>query len=144
MKCTTCGHEIATVACSISIPELNIEITPLQEWTKPYNKIVIPKGWRLAHDWELLWITRHDAYNKQLFPKMGDEYYYVWCASFKKGYASRLYLNRSLNASSDWDNLAVSIEGGRVAFVRDVAQKSKGKKKGYKIAEARLVVDERT
>jgi len=36
--------------------ELNLEITPLKEWTKPYNEIVIPKGWRLLKTHECIFL----------------------------------------------------------------------------------------
>lgn len=109
------------------IPVLNIDITPLQEWTKPYNEIVIPKGYRLAHDWEVIYIARQEKYARLLFPNIGEQYYFVWChqtpSDVTKGYARRLCLDGDLDLDSYGGVLAGSGGDGRVAFVRDVSKK---------------------
>lgn len=128
MKFKHCGSEVVESKDNIKIPELGIEITPLQEWKLPYNQIVIPEGYRLAEDWELIWIARHAKYDKTFFPKIGKDYYYVWCLSLPSEvgkYSRRLCLGGNLDLYSGYGGLADSSENGRVAFVRKISKKVK-------------------
>src|SRR3990167_184493 len=111
---------------TIKIKELGIEVTYPIVWTKPYNEIIIPKGWRKIEIWELWFILDGSKYMDKFLGKFKGEFNYFWCEQAdyakKKNYSSRLYLSRNLNlASRYWNvNLSYSDEDGRVVFARDL------------------------
>ena len=106
---------------SFRCKELNLEITPLKEWTKPYNEIVIPKGWRLLKTHEYFYLIE-EGYENQLIGKFKNEYNYAWTQQTnyakKNNYASRVYFDRNGIVYSNYDYLQNSYDNGRVAFCR--------------------------
>jgi len=106
----------------LKIPELNIEVTKIQDWIKPYNEIVIPKGFRLIEDYELMWLIRKAT--TKFLGKYKGEYNYFWIAQTPyvkaNNYSSGLYLNGNLGLYLYDDGLSDSDEDGRVVFVRDL------------------------
>ena len=106
---------------SFRCKELNLEITSLKEWTKSYNKIIIPRGWRLLKTHECIFLLE-EGYKDKLLGKFKG-YNYIWCSQTnyakKNGYSSRVYLNRSGVVSVD-DCLRDSSDYGRVAFCREL------------------------
>ena len=64
MKCKHCGHEIERE--TIKIKELNIEVeTKIQQKGESFNKIKIPKGWRLLTMEEIKFL-HNSKYKKDL------------------------------------------------------------------------------
>jgi len=106
---------------SFRCKELNLEITPLKEWTKPYNEIVIPKGWRLLKTHEYFYLIE-EGYENQLIGKFKNEYNYAWTQQTnyakKNNYASRVCFDRDGYVYSNVVNLQYSYDVGRVAFCR--------------------------
>ena len=106
---------------SFRCKELNLEITPLKEWTKPYNEIVIPKGWRLLKTHEYFYLIE-EGYENQLIGKFKNEYNYAWTQQTnyakKNNYASRVFLYGDAEVSSGYGDLQNSNDYGRVAFCR--------------------------
>ena len=106
---------------SFRCKELNLEITPLKEWTKPYNEIVIPKGWRLLKTHEYFYLIE-EGYENQLIGKFKNEYNYAWTQQTnyakKNNYASWVCFGRSGSVYSVDDDLQNSYDNGRVAFCR--------------------------
>ena len=102
--------------------ELNLEITPVKEWTKPYNEIVIPKGWRLLKTHECIFLIE-EGYKNELIRKL-KEYNWIWVQQTnyakENNYSSRVYFFRNGNVSSNYDNLQDSYGSGRVAFCREL------------------------
>jgi len=103
--------------------ELNLEITPLKEWTKPYNEIVIPKGWRLLKTHECIFLIE-EGYRDELIGKFKKDcnYIYVQQTNYakKNNYLSRVYFYWSGSVNSSYDNLQNSNDDGRVAFCREL------------------------
>ncbi len=106
---------------SFRCKELNLEITPLKKWTKPYNEIVIPKGWRLLKTHEYFYLIE-EGYENQLIGKFKNEYNYAWTQQTnyakKNNYESWVYLDRDAEVDSNDDDLRGSLGNGRVAFCR--------------------------
>jgi hypothetical protein len=107
----------------IKIPELSIEITKPIPWTKPYNEIVCPKGFRKIKIWELIYIFESD-YCDEFLGKDKDEWISVWCEQTKyakkNNYAVRSYRAGIGYWCADSGDLAVSGAYARVVFVRDL------------------------
>jgi len=103
--------------------ELNLEITPLKEWTKPYNEIVIPKGWRLLKTHECIFLIE-EGYRDELIGKFKKDcnYIYVQQTNYakKNNYLSMVYFNRRGSVNSYNDDLQNSNDNGRVAFCREL------------------------
>ena len=103
--------------------ELNIEITPLIEWTKNYNQIIIPKGWRLLKTHECIYLIE-EGYKDKLIGKFKDKYNYIWVQQTnyarKNNYSSGVYFDRDGNVGSYDDGLQYSSGSGRVAFCREL------------------------
>ena len=103
--------------------ELNLEITPLKEWTKPYNEIVIPKGWRLLKTHECIFLIE-EGYRDELIGKFKKDcnYIYVQQTNYAKenNYSSSVYFGRNGSVDSDDGNLQNSFDDGRVAFCREL------------------------
>jgi len=103
--------------------ELNLEITPLKEWTKPYNEIVIPKGWRLLKTHECIFLIE-EGYRDELIGKFKKDcnYIYVQQTNYakKNNYLSMVYFNRRGSINSYNDDLQNSNDNGRVAFCREL------------------------
>ena len=106
---------------SFRCKELNLEITPLKEWTKPYNEIVIPKGWRLLKTHEYFYLIE-EGYENQLIGKFKNEYNYAWTQQTnyakKNNYESWVYFDRNGYVGSSDGGLQGSYDDGRVAFCR--------------------------
>ena len=109
----------------IKIKELNIEVTLPEEYTGQYNKIEIPKGFRLIKLRELLFIWETEKYRKVLFEGYlkNPDYYIFYCEQLwndKQNERSRwLVLDWDLVLGSCWDHLGDSSSYGRVVFVRE-------------------------
>ena len=103
--------------------ELNLEITPLKEWTKPYNEIVIPKGWRLLKTHECIFLIE-EGYRDELIGKFKKDcnYIYVQQTNYakKNNYLSRVYFYWNGSVNSNNDNLQGSSGNCRVAFCREL------------------------
>ena len=101
--------------------ELNLEITPVKEWTKPYNEIVIPKGWRLLKTHECIFLIE-EGYKNELIRKL-KEYNWIWVQQTnyakENNYSSRVYFDGG-GVGSDSGGLQVSLDNGRVAFCREL------------------------
>ena len=103
--------------------ELNLEITPVKEWTKPYNEIVIPKGWRLLKTHECIFLIE-EGYKNELIRKL-KEYNWIWVQQTnyakENNYSSGVYFCRSGNVGSYYVGyLRNSDDDGRVAFCREL------------------------
>ena len=81
---------------SFRCKELNLEITPLKKWTKPYNEIVIPKGWRLLKTHEYFYLIE-EGYENQLIGKFKNEYNYAWTQ--QTNYAKKYYKAKQTGAT---------------------------------------------
>ena len=107
---------------SFRCKELNLEITSLKEWTKSYNKIIIPRGWRLLKTHECIFLLE-EGYKDKLLGKFKG-YNYIWCSQTnyakKNGYLSGVFLGRNGSVVSYDDNLQGSDDYGRVAFCREL------------------------
>lgn len=121
-KCKHCGHEIEEKK-TIKMPEFNIEITEIQDWSKPYNEIIAPKGFRKIEVWEL-WRILDSKYRDKVLGEYKEKSNYFWCEQTeydkRNNYSRWLYLSRGLNLGSNNDVLAVSYSGGRVIFCRSL------------------------
>jgi hypothetical protein len=108
----------------IKIPDLNIEITQLKEWTKPYNEI--PKGFRLIRLNELLFIWENEEYRNFFFKEYFEKpkYMAIACEQLwndKKNKKSRwVCLGRYLGLDSVDNSLQDSNADGRVVFCRSI------------------------
>ena len=113
---------------TIKIKELGIEVTYPIVWTKPYNEIIIPKGWRKIKVWELWFILDGSKYMDEFLGDFNGKYNYFWCEQTdyakNNNYASRLYLNWVLVLDSgDWGgSLSDSNDDGRVCLVRELKE----------------------
>lgn len=119
-KCKNCGAEMPKKKKTLKIKELGIEITAPEKWTKPYNEIVKPKGWRLPQVWELFQI--HESKHKDFI--FGEEGYLNFACeqlSIDKGkkWSRWLYRYGSDELGAWGDNLRRANEDGRVCFVRE-------------------------
>ncbi len=123
MKCKTCGHELKEKR-TLKIKELKIEVTYPAEYTGQYNKIEIPKGWKLINVRDLWWILDESKYMNDFLGNFKGEWNRFWCEQTKhdkKAKQSRwLVLDGYLVLYSDWGNLDYSDSDGRVVFVRDL------------------------
>jgi len=103
--------------------ELKLEVTPLKEYTEQYDKIEIPKGWRLLKTHECIYLFE-EGYKDQLIGNFKDRYNYIWTKQTnyakKNNYSSRVCFNRSGLVISYVDNLQNSSDDGRVAFCREL------------------------
>lgn len=108
---------------TIKIKELNIEVTYLEEWTEPYNKIKVPKGWKLIEIWQLAYILE-SKYCNEFLGKFKGKYSLFWCSQTKfakdNGYSCGVNRGWSGSWDADWDGLVGSGGDGRVAFVREM------------------------
>ena len=124
MKCKTCGHEMKEEP--IKIKELNLEVQRPQKWVKPYNEIVIPKGWRNIKVWELWFILDGSKYMDNFLGYYKGKYNYFYCEQTswakKNNRLSRLSLDGDLVLYSGWSggDLGNSDGDGRVVFCRDL------------------------
>jgi len=102
--------------------ELNLEITPLKEWTKPYSQIIIPKGWRMLKTHECIFLLE-EGYKDKLIGKF-KEYNWIWVQQTnyakEKKYSSRVCFYWNGIVVSYDDNLQYSDDIGRVAFCREL------------------------
>jgi len=105
----------------------NLELTYPQSWTKQYNEIVIPEGFRLIRIWELWELLE----SKQADDFLGDlkgKFCYFWCeqTSYAKKYSfsSGLFLGRYLSVVSSNEYLANSNSYGQVVMVKLKENKS--------------------
>ena len=107
---------------TIKIKELGIEVRKPIKWTKQYNEIEKPKGWRLPHVWELFQIHEMPEYKYFIFGEEG--YLHFWCEQLsidkKNDWSRVLYRNWYLDLVARNDDLAFSYSGGRVSFVREL------------------------
>ncbi len=119
MKCKHCGSEIKKPKLFKS-KVLNLELTQIQDWDKPYNEIEIPKGFRLIKV-EELWKLLDSKEADSFLGNYKGEYNWFHCAQTKNDkrekWGRRLCLGRGLNLSSDDEDLASSYGDGRVVFV---------------------------
>ena len=108
---------------TIIIKELGIEVTKPKVWNKPYNRIKIPKGFRLIKVWELWFILDGSKYLHEFLGKFKGIYNWFWCEQTTYGkkynYASWLCVVRNLSLDSGGQNLASSDKYGRVVFVKE-------------------------
>ena len=104
----------------------NLEITYPKSWTKPYNEIVIPEGFRLIRVWEL-WELLESEQAEEFLGPLKDEYCLFWCEQTRYAkrfdFSSRLYLDGNLNVYSDNDDLADPNSNGQVVFVKEEVKK---------------------
>ena len=120
------GYDIKKQVENLLIKELSIEVTPLEKWTKPYNQIEIPEGYRLLRLSEFLYIWENENYRNVFLKDYLDkpEWKVIWLEQLwndkRNKWSRRVYLDGSLNLESSGGNLAYSDEYGRVAFVRDL------------------------
>jgi len=107
--------------------KLNLEIAPLKEWTKSYNKIIIPKGWRLLKIYEFAYLIE-EGYKKELIGKFINEYNHIWLQQTKyakdNNYSFGAYLGDDGNWYASDDGLPSSVDYGRVAFCRELNVKN--------------------
>ena len=107
--------------------KLNLEITPLKEWTKPYNKIIIPKGWRLLKIYEFAYLIE-EGYKKELIGKFINKYNYIWLQQNKYAKDNNYSFRAYLDGDGDWyagdGDLPGSDVDGRVAFCRELNVKN--------------------
>lgn len=105
----------------MKIKEINIETTKIKEWTKPYNKIKVPKGFRLIKIWELIYILE-SKYCDRFLGKFKDSWNCFWCEQNKYSKENNLAcgVDRSRFGSWDayWDRFDYSDDFGRVVFVK--------------------------
>lgn len=71
--------EFKDVVETIKIPELNLEVTRTQEWTKPYNKIIVPEGWRKIKVQELWFILDGSKYVDDFLGDFKGKWNRFWC-----------------------------------------------------------------
>ena len=122
MKCKHCGQEIPKEK-PLKIPELKINVFPIQDYKGRYEDIKIPNGKRLIKVWELIWIL-DSKYDKQFLGNYKGKDNFFWCKQLKYDKQNKrsrgLTLYGDLDLSSYWDYLPVSNAGGRVVFVEDL------------------------
>lgn len=109
---------------TIIIKELGIEVTKPKDWTKPYNQIEVPTGWRKIKVWELFYILDGSKYMDDFLGDYKGKWNYFWCErtdfAKKNNYFSGLGLYWDLDLDSNWNSLVDSNDGGRVCFCRSV------------------------
>lgn len=112
---------------TLKIKELGIEVTKPIEWTKPYNQIEVPKGWRKIKVWELWFILDGSQYIDEFLGDFKGKRNWFWCEQTdyakKNNYSSGLYLYWGLYVGSGYVGLANSVGDGRVVFVKDWVNK---------------------
>jgi hypothetical protein len=100
---------------------LDLTITKIIDWNKPYNEIVIPKGFRLIKVWELMKLLESKERDKFL-DSYKSKYNWFWCeqTTYAKAnnYFSWLYMDGDLYIGSNSEYLASSYSDGRVVFVK--------------------------
>ena len=119
----------STIKTNLKVKEWNLEITPIQDWNKPYNQIIIPKGFRKIKVWEL-WRLLESKYADEFLGDYKGEYNRFWCEQTnydkedkENGYSRWLYFDWSLDLGSGNDVLADSNVNGRVIFCKDIGDK---------------------
>ena len=109
---------------TIKIKEIGIEVTYPKTWTKPYNKIEIPEGWRMIRVLELFFILDGSKYMNKFLGKLKGKWNYFWCeqthCAKRIKASSALYLECDLDLKLDSWGFKDSIEGGRVVFCRSL------------------------
>src|SRR3990167_4333213 len=105
MKCKYCKQEMPEkISKTMAINDLGLEVTYPIEWTKPYDEIIIPKGWRKIKVWELWFILDGSKYMDKFLGEYKGQFNYFWCEQTdyakKNDYASGLSLYRNLDLSS--------------------------------------------
>lgn len=124
MICPHCRKETGKLELFKS-KVLGLTLTKIKDWDKPYNQIVVPEGFRKIKVWELMKLIE----SKERDSFLGDykvKYNFIWCeqTNYAKNnnYASGLYLCENLDVYSDGEDLADSVSGGRVVFVKEQTQ----------------------
>lgn len=104
-----------------TIKILDMEITPIEEYTGRYCNIKVPKGFRLIKRWELMKILDSDQADDFL-GKFKGQWNWFWCAQSwrdeRNNRASRLCLSGDLYVGASSGDLAISGDGGRVVFAK--------------------------
>jgi len=105
---------------TIKIPKLGIEITQPVKYTGAYNKIEVPKGWKLPTLIQLIIVCEDLEIAKMLNPY--KDYVSIPCKQLavdKKNERSRwFHLDWDLDLNSEWYGLGYSDNEGQVVFVR--------------------------
>ena len=120
MKCKTCGHEIEKPKKLKSkvMKEIGLEVTYPIKHTETYNKIKVPKGWRLPELWELFRIAQYDL---KFLKEDSFVIYYSLPTHYAKenGYISRLCVNSNGDLYSNDGGVAYSYDYVRVVFIKE-------------------------
>jgi hypothetical protein len=119
-------EKLETETNLMQIPELNIEVTFMKEWTKPYNKIVCPNGFRMIKFSEVLFIWENEEYRNIFFKDYlkNPKWTAIACEQLWNdkinNYSRWVFLDRISNLGSYSSDLACSGDDGRVVFVREM------------------------
>ena len=101
----------------------NVELSNIQDWDEPYDKIVIPKGCRLMEAWEFAKLIESEE-SDDFLGKYKGKFSYFWLNQSKYCKTNNFSFRVCLDSGSFWgvgyDLLEGSGGDGRVVFVRDL------------------------
>ena len=101
----------------------NLEWSKIKRWNKTFEKIKIPKGWRLPKVTELLEVYETDK-AKKFDKEYKKKWHWIFCQQTKyakeNNYMSRVFLIGDGVLVADGGDLSYSDDIGRVVFCREI------------------------